>query len=309
MWRDLGQELLGDDWLGTGWQTVAYLFSLWLSAWWIGRKVFHPWLVRAVKRPQEFFIHPDRGRLTALVRRLVRNSQVEGALRETANEATSAQRQRLAGEVSGQLSQVARSLSERQREMNWLSNQLEGYLRLHGVEDHLQTPRFNSQQGASPVLFGLETSEELQSIASAHPRNEAQYSHVQRRLKILADWNERFSRTFLDPHRFLDQVAEAFPAGVDESRLSAGLVRGVRQFENFPASFQWLQTADLPQQIAFCSAPQYWQRLNSVMSQLVDSGFRQRMSIRPKGERLFLVQARLGIPQTLIRASAEQVPR
>jgi len=306
MWRDLWQEILGDDWLPPGWPTVVYLLTLvpllLFAAW----RVFHPWIERAVSRPQEFYTHRERGRLTALVRRKVRSQEIETPLRQSAADTVIAQRQRLAGEVSGQLQQVAGPLSERQREMQWLSNQLEGYLRLHGVEEKLEEPRFYANRQVPPVLYPLERNKELQALAAAHPPTEAQYSHIQRQLRILEEWRERFSRTFLDPHRFLDHVSSVFPTGTNESELTERLVGGIRHFTGFPASFQWLQTSALPQQIAFCSLPSAWQRLDGLTIQLRDAGFYDRVVERPEGERLFLVRARFGIPSHLIRQETAQ---
>ena len=264
---------------------------------------------RAVSRPLDFFTHRERGRLMALLRRKVRSAEVETPLRQTAQETITAQRQRLAGEVCDQLRQVGRPLAERQREMKWLSIQLEGYLRLHGVEEKLDRPQFYANREVPPVLFALESNAELQAVAAAHPNTDAQYSHVQRSMKIFNEWHERFSRTFLDPHRFLDEVAAVFPSALDEKRLASGLVLGLRHFDGFPASFQWLQTPALPQQIAFCSVPSAWQRLDGLMNQLMDGGFRERISSRPQGERLFVVQARFGIPPHLIRPDSGQEVR
>lgn len=305
LWRDLFQEVLGDDWTSAGWQTATYLVTLSALLWAAGDRVFHPWIERAVSRPLLFFTHRERGRFAALIRSKVGSVDVKGSLGSMAQQIVTVQRQRLAGEICGQLAQVGRPLTERQREMRWLSSQLEGYLKLNGVDEKAESPKYYPNREVPAVLLTLETDGDLMRVAAANPRTESQYRHVQRKLKVLDDWHHRFSNTFLDPHRFLDRVAATFPELFDENRLATGIKGGLQHFEAFPASFHWLQTSTLPAQMSYHSIPLAWSRLDGVTSSLVHGGFHERGYTRPSGDRLFLVQGRFGIPHELIARRQE----
>ncbi|MBL8213827.1 MAG: hypothetical protein JNK87_24125 [Bryobacterales bacterium] len=306
IWRDLWQEVLGEDWASAGWQTTFFLLSLLLLFWAIGAKLFQPWIELAVARPLEFFTHPQRGRFAALLRRKVHSAEIEGALRSTAYETLRAQRQSLAAKVCAQLAQTSRPLKERQREMRWLSTQLEGYLKLHRVNEHADPPQYHPDRELPRVLRVLETDQDLAATSSAHPRNQAEYHHVQRTLRIFEHWHVRFSPTFLDPHRFLDQIATVFPESFEERRVAAGVIEGLSHYEDFPASFQWLQASGLPQERRSCSIPAHWLRLDGVNEGLLRGGYHQSVLARNSGDRLYLLQGRLGIPHELLRVAGRK---
>jgi hypothetical protein len=192
--------------------------------------------------------------------------------------------------------------------MNWLQRQLDEYLTLHGVQAG-DTPEFMQQHRQDRVLLSLARNRDLQRIAGRRQRHEGDFREAQRRFGVLEDWEEKYDDMFLEPHRFLDRLSQWFPlpdftdAGQEAQRFAQALLDNLDHVHPFDASFFWYQETGLPAAIGHSAAPEPWLRLSEVELRLAGFGYTSRLRKRPEGDRLYLIQARLGIPSDLIRSS------
>jgi hypothetical protein len=288
----------GLDWLAEQPALLALICSC--AAFGTGA-AFHGAVEGRVQEARGFFEEKQRGRLIAVLRRVLATcvgEPLESEGRRVAEEAS----RRVAGEAALHFRAVHESLEKRKAEIDWLRGQLADFLRLHGVRMGVDRLQFTDERaGQNGVRITLETSSDLEAFV---PRSRSSAAEYQSQWGLLESWDDVYHPRFLHPMAFLDWLAERLqdsalwrPAAENLSAIAAK----IRDVGPLPTAFYWLGATDLPPEQAFSVVPESWAADRDIKRALDDEALPVKATAASAG-RAFLIRLQSGVPGRLLAA-------
>jgi hypothetical protein len=262
-----------------------------------------------VLRAKNYWNDGLRSRLKDSLRKLLRSdSELNLTLKEflaqmQKNTVTSIQR-----EVIRELNQVLKSLLERKRELDYLHEQLTGFLTLYGIDPRNPNEAWNRMaQEASGIRYAVENYADFQRILSSNPSETARFLSMQAKRKPFKNWYERYSRSFLYPLLFIDELSQEYrdPLETELSKSGSGqqqeaVANHLKQFlqrhSNFSSAFYWQQQLGLPQDRVYCLLPPIWLNLAGIPETLTGLGITHQNRLRGDSiTRAYLLRIKTGV--------------
>jgi hypothetical protein len=141
-------------------------------------------------------------------------------------------------EVKRELERELTVLKERKREILWLREQLQEFLKMNGVTLHEQLEDIEQINRASTdvdVRYSIERMKDLSTLLQLHPPGSERYLSTQAIIKPFEGWDSSYSEVFLYPLNFIDKLADFYkdPKALELSRSVSGedvVNRGFMQF-------------------------------------------------------------------------------
>jgi hypothetical protein len=272
--------------------------------WWFGRKPMQALLERIIERARAFYTDPDRGRLAERVRASVASPLVAGRIETHALLLSFGLRQYAAGLVAAEFQRARSMLVKRRNEVEWLRRQVSEFLLSYQVDPTPLIPEFQPGRVTSDVRCSLETNDDLAAVAQTLPRTPDRFRQMAASLQVFDFWAQTFCDTFLHPVAFLDALSDRFQDKLEldeqELRRRAGEIASFLGKLKIPVCFHWLAAGGLPPAESGALFPAAWRTLPGLSHALAAAGFGDRVSDTPNTERLYLYNARLGVPCELL---------
>ncbi|MDQ3280765.1 MAG: hypothetical protein M3Q69_05065 [Acidobacteriota bacterium] len=289
------------------------LFTL---LWLVGAAALHPRIAARIDRARRFYLDSDRGRFIDRIRSGLRPG---GALRQEidhrADRVLHEMTRSVRGIVSRELGRLLDRLRERRREMLWLREQLRGFLRIYGItSEDLKVEAGSLLRHGTGVRHAIERGEDVETMSSSNPAGPGRFRSVQASHGPFAGWSERYSRAFLAPLEFLEELSQLYqdPFQQELSRPGAGpeqqrLTREMRDFVThrrpLELAFQFEAQEGVPPDRRYCLMPNLWRGLPGVLPALSDIGIGDAAVFRADREtgRAYLLRLQTGVePKCLL---------
>lgn len=291
---------------------------LFLAAWGLGAWLLQRAVAARNERARRFYNDPQRGRF---VERLRHGLDPGGALRapidHTLDRMVLDMSVSVRGEVRRELSRTASVLHERRREILWLREQLREFLRMHGLsaEDH-QADLNRALRNGSGIRHALERREDFDRMLQRNYPNPERFRSTQASQSPFAQWDWRYSRAFLHPIAFLDELSRIYKdpfqqelaaagTGPEQQKRAEELMEFLKRQGAFSLAFHWPAQQGVSPDRRFCLLPAIWRQLPGVLPAL--SGLRvSEESILAGSDvaRAYLLRVQTGVePKCLLETS------
>ena len=257
--------------------------AIFLAGWALGAWVLQGRIASRVQRVRRFYIDADRGRFAGFLRRGLGpagalraplDAQVARVLREMTLS--------VRGEVTRELGRVLDLLRERRREIQWLRDQLRGFLRMHGITgEDLRRDLGRLAQDDTGIRYSVERAEDFEAMLRGNPPVPERFRSAQANDAPFAGWDERYSRAFLVPLEFLDRLSRIYQdpfqqelgrpqGGPEQKRLAEELSGFIEQHGSFSLAFNFKAQEGVPPDRRYCVLPSLWRLLPGVPAALLD---------------------------------------
>ncbi|MBV9492822.1 MAG: hypothetical protein JOZ54_01145 [Acidobacteria bacterium] len=289
-----------------------------LGVWGLGTGVFQRSIGRRVDRTRRFYDDADRGRF---VDRLRSSMRPGGALRRPVDYLVDRLVFDMAlsvrGDVTRELGRAAARLGQRKREMLWLSEQLRGFLRMHGfIGEDLRFTSGRLTREGSGIRYAMERKDDFERMLESNPANSERFRSEQTEHAPFDGWDERYSRSFLVPLELLDRLSRKYKDPIQhelsragsgpQQELMAGDLRAfLEQYGSFGLSFRFKTQEGLSPDQFYCLMPSLWQHLEGVRAKLSDLGIPMQSVFDGVSDgRAYLLRLQTGIdPSCLLESS------
>lgn len=291
--------------------------GLFLAAWGFGAIALQPRLAGRVDYARRQFNDAERGRFIGLLRRSLApggalrvpiDAMVERIIRDMILS--------VRGEVTRELRRVLERLRARSKEMRWLSDQLRRFLRMYGITgEELRADPGALVRGRNAFRYTVEKGEDLDETLQSNPAEPGRFGSAQSSRKPFTGWSERYSRAFLVPGEFIDDLSHEYrdrflqelgrPGdGNEQQRIAEGLRTFLQQHGACHLGFRF--KGSVPPDDFYCLIPESWSNLPGVMQELRNRRITEDKVLRVKGDtgRTYLLRLRSGIdPQCVVESS------
>jgi hypothetical protein len=295
---------------------VAVASVLFATVWALGAGFLQQRIVRSVERARAFFEDRDRGRLIA---RLRSELSPGGALRDPLEHLVDRlQLDRsllVTDEARREIASATVQLRERQREMQWLRQQLREFLQMHGLLTEGEVPADQplGRDGAG-VRHALERTDDLARTLQRNPPTLDRFMSTQAGHQPFADWWRPWGGLFLHPIAFLERLSELYSDPLQDPQEEAIsrrdtdlLVAALRRHGSFDLAFSWKAQDGLPPDRRYCLLPRSWQRPQALSRTLGDLRVsEENLLLTPDTGRVFLLRLQTGVePSCLLPVETE----
>ena len=272
----------------------------------LNKPLFYNSILFRLQRAENFWQQDKRGRLIGYVRHLFKPNQIlrkpsEEFLKRLLSDMASTIR----SEVRHNLDRIENILRKRASEMVWLRGQLRHFLNLHGIRvDAADTLPHKSTNIRYPI------GQQVTDYQNNQPPTEDQFRSAQSMVNPFKGWNEAYSKTFLYPINFIDDLKEHLPAqqAMTEADITKEFIKFIKQRGRFhPAFLFHAQTGVQPQQ-HYCILPQSWTRLQQIQTELSDIGIAGNHLIHQESDdsRAYLLCLQTGIDSDCLIGTQEK---
>jgi len=255
--------------------------------------VFQKSIYKRLKQAGEYWTHPNRGRFINYVRRILQPNEV---LRKPSEDflerLLSDMALTIRVEVRHHLNQVKFNLQEREREMQWLQEQLRDFLMTHGIDADGKPSTH-----ASNVRHSMEQMENINYRLGFYPAIPERFRSAQSDKQPFYDWNKRYNDKFLYTLKFIDELKDLFDGPpLNEDQIANQFIAFLEQHGNFSLAFSWPAQEGVPPGRRFCLLPQSWKRLSGMTSAMSNVGITEtNIHPSPDESRAYLLNIQTGV--------------
>jgi hypothetical protein len=267
--------------------TLIFLITFGMS--WIFHKSIH----KRLKQARKYWTHPNKGRFINYVRHILQPNEVlrkpsEDFLKRLLNDMALTIRV----EVMHHLNQVKFNLQEREREMQWLQEQLRDFLRMHGID-----AEGNPSSQVSNVRHSMEQLKNIDYRLGFYPAIPERFRSAQSEKQPFSNWNKRYNDKFLYTLKFIDELRNLFEGPpLNEDQIAKNFIAFLEQHGNFSPAFSWPAQEGVPPNQSFCLLPQSWNRLGGITAAMSNIGITQtNIHPNPDESRAYLLNIQIGV--------------
>jgi len=279
--------------------------------WVLGRWGAHPGLMRRASLPVRFFTDPERGRLSAGVRRaLAPGGWLRRPEEQFADELVRDLAASIRREVRHIVSRHLSRLRARRQEVEWLRDQLTRLLGLYGLsaqgdDDALLEAARKDHTG---IRHRVESVEDFERILASNPPQPGRFASVQAAEAPFTGWSEPWGRTFVYPLQFIDRLAARHfsdprrdelsqPGGeVEIRRREQQLLAFLGRISPLPLACDWGHREGVPVRRVYAVLPALWKGSFEVRTRLADLGVPEEQTlVGSRPERAYVLGVQLGV--------------
>jgi hypothetical protein len=301
-------------------QPAAVVLLLAVAAWAIGNRWFQPQIRKWLGRGFLGWSHPRQGVLTDRIATSIGLGAVADGIRAQADYVYGVALQRVNAEVRREIDRVVERLRARRSEMKWLRDEMQEFLRTHGIDPDASSVGIDSSaRPPGGYRVSLDRDADLQKTLALNPPNRDRFRAAQADRHPLRRWHDDYCDTFLYPVIFLEDLGKAYydrkaEEASSHDDASAAKIAGIEDFlersGQFSLAFDWSGASGAVHDVqSWCVLPPPWKRESRIASALHNHAFEeQRIVPGSADDRAYFLKVQWGVSTDRLTRNVESQP-